>query len=293
MGNALLEIIKMIATLALAPLVGGIITRIKNNLRMRKGPGVFQPYYDIIKLFAKEEVVSKESSWIFRFAPFVVAGSAMAAALFAPALVSAGDVLIVFFILSLGRFILSLAGLDTGSAFGGMGSSRDMFVSSLAEPGAFLAVFAVALSRGNTALIPAGDPFALKLSAIAAAAALLIVIIAETSRIPVDNQETHLELTMIHEAMTLEYSGRPLALIELAAYVKQLVLFLLLAFVLFPAGANPVGGTVTLAALAALTVVIAGIEVAVAKMRLFRAVDFLSFGLVLAILAAVAAALGA
>ncbi|MFA4967508.1 MAG: NADH-quinone oxidoreductase subunit H, partial [Candidatus Margulisiibacteriota bacterium] len=195
-----------------------------------------------------------------------------------------GDILAVFFILALGRFFMALAGLDAGSAFGGMGSSRDMFVSSFAEPAAFLAVFAVALSRGNTALITSNGT--VNLSTVIAAAALLTVIIAETSRIPVDNQETHLELTMIHEAMTLEYSGRSLAFIELGSYLKQFVLFSLLAGILVSETFLFFGAILIIA------LVISLIEISVAKMRLFRTVDFLSFGLVLSILAVIAAAVG-
>ncbi|MFA4967170.1 MAG: NADH-quinone oxidoreductase subunit H, partial [Candidatus Margulisiibacteriota bacterium] len=136
--------LKFIVILALAPAVSGLITKIKNNLRMRKGPGVLQPYFDIMKLFAKEEVISKDSSIIFRIAPFIVFASAAVAALIVPSIVPInsisyiGDILAVFFILALGRFFMALAGLDAGSAFGGMGSSRDMFVSSFAEPAAFL-----------------------------------------------------------------------------------------------------------------------------------------------------------
>ena len=282
--------LKFIVILALAPAVSGLITKIKNNLRMRKGPGVLQPYFDIMKLFAKEEVISKDSSIIFRIAPFIVFASAAVAALIVPSIVPInsisyiGDILAVFFILALGRFFMALAGLDAGSAFGGMGSSRDMFVSSFAEPAAFLAVFAVALSRGNTALITSNGT--VNLSTVIAAAALLTVIIAETSRIPVDNQETHLELTMIHEAMTLEYSGRSLAFIELGSYLKQFVLFSLLAGILVSETFLFFGAILIIA------LVISLIEISVAKMRLFRTVDFLSFGLVLSILAVIAAAVG-
>jgi formate hydrogenlyase subunit 4 len=206
----------------------------------------------------------------------------------------------VVFVLALGRFFLALAGLDAGSAFGGMGSSREMFISSFAEPVALLALFAVGLVHGSTApaLISAGS--LASASSLIAAAALFLVMLAETSRIPVDNQETHLELTMVHEAMVLEYSGRSLALIELASHIKQLLFFSLIALVVFPAGtfaapgpaAALVAAGVYLLKIAALAVVVALTEVSVAKMRLFRTIDFLAFAYVLSGMAVVAALIG-
>lgn len=247
-----------------APLISGIITKIKNNLRFREGPGIFQPYFNLIKLFSKEEVVSEHSSWIFKAAPAVVFAAALSALFLLP-FGFTGDLIAVLFLLSLGRFFLALAGLDPASAFGGMGSSREMFISSLTEPVAMLAVFAIYLDASNIMVI----------------AALFLVALAETSRIPVDNQETHLELTMVHEAMVLEYSGRSLGLIEIAAHIKQLIFFLIIALLVFP-GFN---GFLSLAAkLLALCALVAATEVSLAKMRLFRAVDFLSFAGLLAVL---------
>ncbi|MDD5135813.1 MAG: NADH-quinone oxidoreductase subunit H [Candidatus Omnitrophica bacterium] len=262
-----------------APLVSGVIRKIKNDLRMRRGPGVFQPYYDLAKLFAKDEVVSENASWVFTITPFVVLASCVLALLFVPMpgaanpFVYIGDLLAIIFLLALGRFFLALAGLDTGSAFGGMGSSREMFISSLVEPVIFISIFAVCASPS------------FRFSSVVAGIALVLAVIAETSRIPVDNQETHLELTMIHEAMVLEYSGRSLALLELAAHIKQVVFFSILANCVFPVGILPVK-ILIIAAMIAL------VEVSVAKMRLFRAVDFLSFAIVLSVAALVISAVG-
>ena len=226
--------------IGIAPFLSGLITKIKNNIRMRRGQSVFQPYYNLVKLFSKGEVVSETASWIFRAAPFVVISSSLAAAILIPVFIFSspvhhmGDFLALIFIFSLGRFFLALSALDTGSSFGGMGSSREMFISSLVEPALLLVVFSIALQFGSTDISAFSGMHAVTVSSIVAATALFLVTIAETSRIPVDNQETHLELTMVHEAMVLEYSGRSLALIEMASYVKQMVLFFLIAQIVFP-----------------------------------------------------------
>ncbi len=281
----------MIFFIAVSPLLSGLITKLKNNIRMRKGQSVFQPYYNLIKLFSKDEVISENASWIFRSAPFVVMASALAAALLVPVFIIAapgramGDFLALIFIFSLGRFFLALSALDTGSSFGGMGASREMFISSLAEPVAILSVFAVSLRAGSTDISSLGGVHAVSISSVVAAIALLLVTMAETSRVPVDNQETHLELTMVHEAMVLEYSGRSLAIIEMASYIKQMVWFFLIAQVVFP-------GFAALPAVIVIAVAIALVEVSVAKMRLFRVMDFLGFAFVLGVVAIICAILG-
>jgi formate hydrogenlyase subunit 4 len=289
--------------MAMAPLVSGLIAKLKNNFRMRQGPSVFQPYYNLFKLFSKSEVISENASWIFRIAPFVVLSSAMCASVFLPILFSGssiGDFLVLIFIFAMGRFFLALAGLDTGSAFGGMGSSREMFISSLAEPVVCLVIFAAGIKCGSTNLAVLGSASTVSISVLMAGVALLMVIIAETSRLPVDNQETHLELTMIHEAMTLEYSGRSLALIEWATHIRQLVWLVLLAIILCPAGefaagsiqSRMVGISILLIKIVFFSLVIAVIEVSVAKMRLLRAADYFTFALAIAILAVVFAIWG-
>ncbi len=282
---------QILLLVAVSPLVSGIIRKIKNNIRMRKGAGIFQPYYNLAKLFGKEEVVSDTTSWIFRAAPFVILASSVCALSLVPVFAATlsfsnmGDFLAIIFILALGRFFIALAGLDAGSAFGGMGSSREMFISTFAEPVALLSVFAVSLNAGSTNLAAVSAPVGLRLSSIIAAISLFIVTIAETSRIPVDNQETHLELTMIHEAMVLEYSGKSLALIELASHIKQILFFSLIAAVVIPWGDFALKMTVII-------ITVSLIEVSVAKMRLFRAVDLLSFAFVISIMAVIVSAAG-
>ncbi|MFA4991637.1 MAG: NADH-quinone oxidoreductase subunit H, partial [Candidatus Omnitrophota bacterium] len=211
-----------------------------------------------------------------------------------------GDFLALVFIFALGRFFLALSALDTGSPFGGMGSSREMFISSLAEPAFCLAVFSIFLRSGSTDISALNGMGAVSVSSVVAAITLFLITIAETSRVPIDNQETHLELTMIHEAMVLEYSGRSLALIELAFYVKQMVLFFLIAQIIFPIAPPAMSGPAQavfwfswyLGRIAIIVIVTALVEVSVAKMRLFRAVDFMGFAFVLGIIAAVCAMLG-
>src|SRR3989441_2602258 len=209
---------------------------------------VWQPYSDIVKFLRKDMVISEHASWIFRATPYVLFSSTLLAGLLVPMLsVSAplslfGGALAFVGLLALGRFFLALGGLDPASAFGGMGSSREMTISAIAEPALMLAIFTVAITAGSTnlsqmLLAAQGPTWRLFNPAhVLAFAALFIVLLAETGRIPVDNPATHLELTMIHEAMILEYSGRYLALIEWSASVKQLVLMALLVNVFFPVG---------------------------------------------------------
>jgi len=294
--NIIFTLLQVFLLLALAPLVSGFITKIKNNLRMRQGASILQPYYNLNKLFAKGEVISLNASWVFRCAPFIVFGALFAALFFVPGFVSveqSGDFLVLIFLFGLGRFFLSLAGLDTASAFGGMGSSREMFISGLAEPVIFLAIFALSLQYGSTNLLVLNNLHPFSIAGLTASGALLMVILAETSRLPVDNQETHLELTMIHEAMILEYSGRRLGLIELSAYLKQLIWFILLANIIFPVSI-PSGSdvwqllfwaAVFIGRVFVLGVLIAFFEVSIAKMRLLRVTDFFTFAIALAFIA--------
>lgn len=300
---AILEVIvQTVFLIILAPLVSGFIRKIKNNIRMRKGAPVLQPYYNFFKLLFKDEVISENSSWVFGLSPFIVLASSITALLLLPvfngevSLNQMGDFFVLIFLLALGRFFLALAGLDAASAFGGMGSSREMFISSLAEPAMLVAVFAVSLNCGSTSLAVISSASILKLSTIVAALALLMVTIAKTSRIPVDNQETHLELTMIHEAMLLEYSGRSLALMELSAHIKQLIFYSLLANIILPSNSVFIAaGSLSIFTALGLYLIkvfliglfVAMIEVSMAKMRLFRAVDFIGFSFVLSILAVV------
>ncbi len=277
--------------IAAAPFAGGLIKKLKNNIRMRKGAPLLQPYHNIIKLMRKNETISKDASYIFTAAPYIHLTTAIAAVFLVPSFFpplhvnGLGDVFVIIFLLALGRFFMALAGLDTGSTFGGMGSSREMFLSSLAEPAMLVSVFAASLAAGSTginALVAAGT---FKISLICSGLAFYLVLLAETARVPVDNQETHLELTMIHEAMLLEYSGKSLALIELAGYLKQFILISMLVYFFIPFGTGPVFYIAKFLAVCAGTAIL---EVTIAKMRLFRAVDYLIFSFMIS-LAAVAA----
>jgi len=299
-------ILQLVLFVLIAPFLSGLITKIKNNIRMRRGQSIFQPYYNLAKLFSKGEVVSETASWIFKVSPLVAISSSLTAAMLIPILIflspahTMGDFLALIFIFSLGRFFLSLAALDTGSAFGGMGSSREMFISSLAEPALLLVVFSISLQFGSTDISAFTGMHAVTVSSLIAAIALFLVTIAETSRIPVDNQETHLELTMVHEAMVLEYSGRSLALIEMASYIKQMIFFFLIAQIVFPIGL-PAFGNLTqaffwvlwyLVRIILISMMAALVEISVAKMRLFRVADFLGFACVLGVIACVCAMAG-
>jgi len=292
---------------AAAPFFSGLIKKIKNIVRMRRGAPVLQPYRNIFKLLGKnEEVVSEQASWLFKAAPYVVIASSSSALLLVPfsgtgaVFGGMGDIVALLFILALGRFFTALAGMDTGSAFGGMGSSREMFISSLAEPAALVSFFVLALRSGSTSFAAIAVNGVFSASTLTAAFSLFMVAIAETSRIPVDNQETHLELTMVHEAMLLEYSGRSLAVMEYASHIRQLVWFSLIAGIVLPLSpAADCGPALEAAAaslfvvkLLALTVIMAVIEVSMAKMRLFRVADLLMFAFVAALASAVLAAGG-
>lgn len=293
--------------LLLAPLLSGLIRNWKAKLQNRTGPRIWQPYCDVIKFLRKDMVVSEHASWVFSLTPYVLFLTALAAGLMVPLVtVKApmslfGGALAVIGLLALGRFFLALGGLDPGSAFGGMGSSREMTLAAIAEPALMLAVFTVGITAGSTNLSQItfvgqgmGSRF-LDPSHALAFAAMFIVLLAETGRIPVDNPATHLELTMIHEAMLLEYSGRYLALIEWGASIKQLVLMALLVNIFCPAGlaaemsatALGLGLLVFVAKLALLAGAVVLVETTNAKLRLFRVPDLLSSAFILGMLALV------
>lgn len=294
--------------LAVSPLVVGLIRKVKARLQCRVGAGIFQPYADLIKLFRKQPVVSTNTSWIFTATPYILFASTLAAGLLVPVFVSqtplnfAGNIIALVYLLALGTFFLILAGLDAGSAFGGMGSSREALVASLTEPAMILSIFAIALTAGSTNLSTIVHKTALMEGIVTdpsphllALAALVIVTIAETGRVPVDNPATHLELTMIHEAMILEYSGRYLALIEWAGAMKLLVFLTVLANVFAPWGiatsftpvALSVGLAVYLIKVAGLAVLIGLLESMFAKLRLFRVPELLGVAFILSLLSLV------
>lgn len=305
MIEAAVVIAQTIIAVALAPGLVGLIRLMKARLQGRRGAPLWQPYAELRKLFAKERVVSHTASWLFHAAPFVVFGTSVAVAALVPlifvptAFDRIGDLFAIVYLLLLGTFFLALAGLDTGSPFGGMGASREMTVVALTEPTVALSIFALALTAQSTnlgAIISqtVAEPVrALGPGHLLAFAALFIVTLAETGRLPVDNPSTHLELTMIHEAMVLEYSGPYLALVEWGAALKLLVLFVIAANLFLPWGiafaASPaslaIGFLLMLVKVSALAVAVAVLETRVAKLRLFRVPELLSASFVMALLA--------
>jgi formate hydrogenlyase subunit 4 len=301
-------IVQIAMLLALSPFIIGLIRKVKARLQCRRGAGVLQPYADLAKLFKKQPVVSSTTSWIFTATPYIVFSSTLAAGLLVPIFVSqnpfnfAGNVIALVYLLALGTFFLILAGLDAGSAFGGMGSSREAIVATLAEPAMMLSIFAIALTAGSTNLSTIVHKTALMEGIITAPpphlmalVAFFVVALAETGRVPVDNPATHLELTMIHEAMLLEYSGRYLALLEWAAGIKLLVFLSVIANVFAPWGiatsVTPakvaVGMVVYVVKVSALALIIGVIESMFAKLRLFRVPELLGAAFILSLLALV------
>jgi len=296
---------QMLVVLALAPLLTGFVRKLKAHLLRRQGPPLVQPYRDLLRLLRKEVVLAHSASWVFRIAPYLVFAATWVAAALVPTFATgllfsyAADMIAIVALLGSARFMLALAGLDVGTSFGGIGSSREMMIASLAEPAMLMVVFTLSLLAGSTQLssIAAsmqGPDVGLRVSLALALIGLLMVAIAENARIPVDNPATHLELTMVHEAMILEYSGRHLALIEVASYLKLLLYVSVIACVFFPWGIA-VSGQGAAAYLAAVVVyvvklaaggfLLAIFETAIAKMRVFRVPDFLGAALMLGFLA--------
>jgi formate hydrogenlyase subunit 4 len=299
-----LVIIQLVTLLTLSPFIIGLIRKVKARLQCRQGAGVLQPYADLAKLFRKQPVISSTTSWIFTATPYIVFASTLAAGLLVPIFVSqnpfnfAGNVIALVYLLAVGTFFLILAGLDAGSTFGGMGSSREAIVATLAEPAMMLSIFAIALTAGSTNLstialmegiITAPPPHLMAL------VAFFVVVLAETGRVPVDNPATHLELTMIHEAMLLEYSGRYLALLEWSAGIKLVVFLSVIANVFVPWGiatsvtpaSVAIGMIVYVVKVSVLALLIGMIESMFAKLRLFRVPELLGAAFILSLLALV------
>lgn len=288
---------------AMAPLYAGSVKRVKALLQNRRPPAFVQPYRDLRKLFAKEPVLAHAASPVFRIAPYVVFTTAVLTAAIIPLVAlnlpvtAVADAIVLVGILALGRFFLALAGMDVGTVFGGMGASREMMVASLAEPAMLMVIFTLAMVAASTNLSEIvahtlNSPFALQPSLLFALIALVLVGIAETGRIPVDNPATHLELTMIHEAMVLEYSGRHLALMDLAAQIKLMIYSVLIVNLFFPWGIatvpTPGGLAIAVGALVLKLATLGGLlaagETAVAKMRLFRVPTFLAVAFTVALI---------
>lgn len=289
--------------LVLSPLLIGLTRKVKARLLRRRGPPLFQPWYDLLRLLRKEVVLAEDASWLYRAAPYLIFATTWVAASLVPTFATGlmfswtADLIALAALLGAGRFFLALAGMDVGTSFGGIGSSREMMFGSLAEPATIMIAFIVSLIAGSTQLSEVAaymaSDFALRVSVLFALIGLLIVAIAENGRIPVDNPATHLELTMVHEAMILEYSGRHLAIIELASALKLLLYVSLIGCVFFPFGIASHDGTLKemgygvlfyVAKLAVAGSLLAFFEVSTAKMRVFRVPEFLGAALMLGLL---------
>lgn len=295
---------QMALLLVLAPLLTGFVRKVKARLNRRQGQPLLQPYRDLMKLLNKEVVLAENASWLFRVTPYLIFATTWVAAALVPTFAAgllfswSADLIAIIALLASARFFLALAGMEIGTSFGGIGASREVMIASLAEPAMIMIVFTLALVAGSTQLSTVAEMLAagvgLRVSLGLALIALFMVAIAENARIPVDNPATHLELTMVHEAMILEYSGRHLAVIELAASLKLLLYLSLIACVFLPWSVAPAGAGVGalalgflfyVAKLAAGGALLGFFETTIAKMRVFGVPDFLGAGLMLGILA--------
>jgi formate hydrogenlyase subunit 4 len=300
------QLLQMTLVIAVAPLLTGVVRVTKARLLRRQGPSLIQPYRDLIRLARKEAVVADSASWLFRFVPYLVFAATWVAAALVPTFATgllfswSADLIAIIALLGSARFFLALAGLDVGTSFGGLGSSREALFGALAEPAMIVIVFSLALLAGSTQLsmvaaYMVSSNVGLRVSLGMALVALIIVALAENGRIPVDNPATHLELTMVHEAMILEYSGRHLAVIELAAMLKLVLYVSLIVCVFAPWGLaiadasvadRLLGAFLYLAKLAVAGVALGVFETSIAKMRVFRVPDFVGAALMLGFLGA-------
>ena len=300
-----LQGMQMLIVLLLSPLLTGFVRKVKARLLRRQGPPLLQPYRDLIRLMRKDVVLAESASWLFRVIPYIIFAGTWVAAALVPTFGSgllfswSADLIAIIALLGSARFFQALAGLDVGTSFGGIGSSREVMIASLAEPAMLMIMFTLALIAGSTQLSTMATYMGsglegLRVSLGLALLALIIVALAENARIPVDNPATHLELTMVHEAMVLEYSGRHLALIDLSSELKLLLYVSVIGCLFLPWGisgaeANPPTIALGLAAymgkLAVGGFLLALFETAIAKMRVFRVPAFLGAALMLGLLA--------
>ena len=298
------QLTELVLAVLLAPLLTGWVNQCRAWLQNRSAPGLLQPYRLLAKLFEKEVVLAHNASPLFRTAPYLVFGCLALAAAIVPTLGTdlplnpAADAIALVGLLALARFFIALAGMDVGTAFGSLGARREMMVGFLAEPALLMVLFTASLISHSTSLTTIVETLAhrelvIYPSMAFAGVAFTMVSLAENARIPVDNPATHLELTMIHEAMVLEYSGRHLAMIEWAASLKLFVYSCVGLALFFPfgvaAGGDWLGLVLALPALAAKLAIggaaLALIEMVSAKMRIFRAPEFLGTAFLLAVLA--------
>ena len=295
---------QMALVVALAPALVGLVRKVKARLLRRRGASMLQPYRDLLRLMRKDVVLADNASWLFRVVPYMVFAATWVAAALVPTFATGlqfnwtADLIAIVALLGSARFFLALAGMDVGTSFGGIGASREMMIASMAEPAMLLVAFSVSLVAGSTQLSTVAEYMAteavgLRVSLGLALVALVIVALAENARIPVDNPTTHLELTMVHEAMVLEYSGRHLAMIEIAAALKLLLYISLIGCIFVPWGiasgtagvlAYPLSLAFYLGKLMVGGVALGVFEVSIAKMRVFRVPDFLGAALMLGLL---------
>jgi formate hydrogenlyase subunit 4 len=299
------QFLQMTLVIGLAPLLTGLVRVVKARLQRRRGPPLLQPYRDLARLARKEAIVADSASWLFRMAPYLVFAATWVAAALIPTFATgllfswSADLIAVVALLGSARFFLALAGLDVGTSFGGLGASREAMFASLAEPAMIVIVFSLALIAGSTQLSTVAAAMTagvgLRVTLGMALIALVIVAVAENGRIPVDNPATHLELTMVHEAMILEYSGRHLAVIELASMLKLVVYVSLIICVFAPWGTaiadagigdRLAGAAFYVAKLGVAGVLLGVFETSIAKMRVFRVPDFIGAALMLGFLGA-------
>lgn len=296
---------QMALVLLAAPLLTGIVRSFKARLVRRQGPPIFQPYRDLLRLMRKEATLAENASWLFRVAPYLIFSATWIAAALVPTFAAGlmfswtADLIAIVALLGGARFFLALAGMDVGTAFGGIGTSREIMIAALAEPALIMIAFTLALIAGSTQLSTIAEfmlspAVGIRVSLALALIALIIVAITENARMPIDNPATHLELTMVHEAMVLEYSARHLALIELASQLKLVVYVSLIACVFLPWGIAPaasgwrdlaIGAGLYVGKLTVCAAALAIFETSIAKLRVFRAPDFIGAALMLGLLA--------
>jgi formate hydrogenlyase subunit 4 len=296
---------QMALVLVVAPFLTGLARTIKARLLRRQGPSPFQPYRDLARLLRKETALAERASWLFRATPYLVFSATWVAAALVPTFATglmfswSADLIAIVALLGSARFFLALAGMDVGTSFGGIGSSREAMIAALAEPALLMIVFALALIAGSTQLSTVAafmqsPDVGIRVSLALALVALIMVALAENARMPIDNPATHLELTMVHEAMVLEYSGRHLALIELSSSLKLVLYLSLIACIFTPWGMVPaqaggqamaIGAVAYAAKLTVGAAALALFETSVAKLRVFRAPDFIGAALMLGLLA--------
>ncbi|MCR5757711.1 MAG: NADH-quinone oxidoreductase subunit H [Selenomonas sp.] len=281
--------VQALCLLLCAPLIAGIVNKTKAVLQKRQGASIFQEYFDLWKWWQKPVIVTKYTSWVFLAAPIVYLVTSIMAAMMLPGLLTGnirfGDAFVFVYVLALGRFFMTLGSLDSATAFGGMGGSREIYISVLVEPAVMLAILLNASRYGSTMLsqmVIDYQAFYFTVPAVLGSVAFFLVMLAENSRLPVDNPDTHLELTMIHECMTLEYSGRLLSYIHLGSMLKMLSFLVLFGSLYLPLPL-PIAVKVLLSAL-----LIGLVETLNNKMRLFKVRVYLTAAIIMLAVAIIA-----